>query len=105
MTYAVFSIIENNNSTSGCASYTYDLYSSQPYARAPWFQFSEQLIDDYGENGGTHPAFPFLTGMGGAHRVAVFGYLGLKLTLDSLNIYPSLPPQIPHLRLRMSHME
>ena len=100
MTYGVFSIIANEISPSGCSSYTYDLYGSQPYTRGPWFQFSEQLIDDYTANGGTHPAYPFLTGIGGANRVAVFGYLGLRLMLNSLNVDPSLPPQIPQLRYR-----
>ncbi|KAI9723087.1 MAG: hypothetical protein M1828_004335 [Chrysothrix sp. TS-e1954] len=100
MTYGVFSIIASANSPSGCADYTYDLYGSQPYVRAPFFQFSEQLVDDYTTNGGTHPAFPFLTGIGGALRVAVFGYLGLKLQLSSFNINPSLPPQITHLNFR-----
>lgn len=100
MTYGVFSIISNEISPSGCSSYTYDLYSSMPYTRAPWFQYSEQLVDDYTTNGGTHPAYPFLTGMGGANRVGVFGYLGLRLMLDSLNVDPSLPPQIQNLNYR-----
>ncbi|GIZ45924.1 hypothetical protein CKM354_000907000 [Cercospora kikuchii] len=100
MTYGVFSIVANRESPSGCSSYTYDLYGSKPYTRGPWFQFSEQLIDDRTLNGGTHPAFPFLTGVGGANRVAVFGYLGLRLMVDKLNIDPSLPPQIPQLTYR-----
>ena len=100
MTYAVFSIIDNRISTSGCASFTYQLYGSKPYTRGPWFQFSEQLIDNYSENGGTHPAYPFLTGIGGANRVAVFGYLGLQLMVDTLNVNPSIPPQIPNLKYR-----
>lgn len=100
MTYGVFSIVANAFSPSGCSAYTYDVYASHPYIRAPWFQYSEQLLDDYTANGGTHPAYPFLTGSGGAHRVAIFGYLGLRLQLESLNIDPSLPPQIPHLDYR-----
>lgn len=100
MTYGVFSIVASSISPSGCSSYTYDLYGSQPYVRAPWFQFSEQLIDDFSENGGTHPAYPFLTGIGGANRVAVFGYLGLRMMIDTLNIDPDLPPQIPQLNYR-----
>ena len=100
MTYGVFAIVANEASPSGCSSYTYDLYGSTPYLRGPWFQFSEQLIDDYAANGGTHPAYPFLTGVGGANRVAVFGYLGLRLMVDSLNVDPSLPPQIPNLNYR-----
>jgi len=100
MTYGVFSIVANEISPSGCSSYTYDLTGSQPYVRAPWFQYSEQLLDDYTANGGTHPAYPFLTGMGGANRVAVFGYLGLRLQVDVLNLDPSLPPQIPRIDYR-----
>ncbi|KAK7737315.1 alpha,alpha-trehalase ath1 [Cytospora paraplurivora] len=100
MTYGVFSINANAYSLSGCASYTYGIYASHPYIRAPWFQYSEQLLDDYTANGGTHPAYPFLTGIGGANRVGIFGYLGLRLRLDSLNVDPSLPPQIPNLDFR-----
>lgn len=100
MTYGVFSIVANALSPSGCSSYTYDLYGSEPYLRGPWFQYSEQLLDNFQANGGTHPAYPFLTGIGGANRVAIFGYLGLRLMLDSLIVDPSLPPQIPHLDYR-----
>lgn len=101
MTYAIFSIVASSVTTAGCASYTYQQYSEHPYARAPWFQFSEQLTDDFTANGGTHPAFPFLTGHGGANQVTLFGYLGLRLTPEYiLHVDPSLPPQIPHLRYR-----
>ncbi|KAL1610341.1 alpha,alpha-trehalase ath1 [Paraconiothyrium brasiliense] len=100
MTYATFSIVANEISPSGCSSYTYNHYSSQPYARAPWFQYSEQMIDNFFLNGGTHPAFPFLTGMGGTNRVGIFGYLGLRMFVDRLDIDPSIPPQIPYLNYR-----
>lgn len=101
MTYAIFSIVASEVDESGCSAYTYQQYSEQPYARGPWFQFSEQLQDDFTTNGGFHPAFPFLTGHGGANQVTVFGYLGLRLTPDfSLHVNPSLPPQIPSLRYR-----
>lgn len=100
MTYGVFSTIANAISPSGCSSFTYHLYSSKPYTRGPWFQFAEQLIDDYQLNGGTHPAFPFLTGIGGANSVPIYGYLGLRLMLDSLNVDPNLPPQISNLKYR-----
>lgn len=101
MTYAIFSIVASEVDPAGCSSYTYQQYSENPYARAPWFQFSEQLTDDYTTNGETHPAFPFLTGHGGANQVTLFGYLGLRLTPDfTLHINPSLPPQIPSLRYR-----
>ncbi|KAJ4346234.1 alpha,alpha-trehalase ath1 [Ascochyta clinopodiicola] len=101
MTYSSFAVVANEVSPSGCSSFTYNLYSSSPYIRAPWYQYSEQLLDNAQENGGTHPAFPFLTGMGGTNRVAIFGYLGLGLYYDSLDIDPSLPPQIEYLDYRI----
>ncbi|KAF9697973.1 hypothetical protein EKO04_004333 [Ascochyta lentis] len=100
MTYSSFAVVANEVSPSGCSSFTYNLYSSSPYVRAPWYQYSEQLIDNVQQNGGTHPAFPFLTGMGGTNRVAIFGYLGLGLYYDRLDIDPSLPPQIEYLDYR-----
>lgn len=101
MTWAIFSIVANEVSPSGCSAYTYGQYSYLPYARAPFFQMSEQLIDNATTNGGTHPAFPFLTGHGGANQVALFGYLGLRLTPDDiLHVDPNLPIQIPYLRYR-----
>jgi trehalose/maltose hydrolase-like predicted phosphorylase len=100
MTYSSFAVVANEVSPSGCSSFTYNVYSSSPYVRAPWYQYSEQLLDNVEENGGTHPAFPFLTGMGGTNRVAIFGYLGLGLYYDRLDIDPSLPPQIQYLDYR-----
>ncbi|KKZ64376.1 hypothetical protein EMCG_09633 [[Emmonsia] crescens] len=101
MTYAIFSIVANEVAPSGCSAYTYAQYSYAPYIRAPFFQFSEQLKDNWLENGGTHPAYPFLTGNGGANQVALFGYLGLRLLPDFvLHLDPNLPPQIPHLSYR-----
>ena len=106
MTYAIFSIVASAVDPSGCSAYTYQQYSEQPYARAPWFQFSEQLVDDFTANGGTHPAYPFLTGHGGASQVTLFGYLGLRLTPDfTLHIAPSLPPQIPNLKYRIFYWQ
>jgi trehalose/maltose hydrolase-like predicted phosphorylase len=101
MTYAIFAIVASEVSPSGCSAYTYQQYSERPYVRAPWFQFSEQLLDDVQINGGFHPAFPFHTGHGGANQVVLFGYLGLRLEPDGyLHVDPSLPPQIPHIRYR-----
>ncbi|KAE9968106.1 hypothetical protein BLS_006014 [Venturia inaequalis] len=100
MTYGVYSIVANEISPSGCSSWTYALRGSEPYIREPWFEYSEQSLDSYDANGHTHPAFPFLTGMGGALRVAVFGFLGLRLEIDSFNIDPDLPPYLPNLDYR-----
>lgn len=101
MTYAIFSIATNDIAPSGCPGYTYAQYSYQPYIRAPWFQFSEQMIDDASVNGGTHPAFPFLTGHGGANQVNLFGYLGYRQIPDlTLHVQPNIPPQIPNIAFR-----
>lgn len=101
MTWAIFSAVANEMSPSGCSAYTYAQYSYKPYTRGPFFQMSEQLLDDANVNGGTHPAFPFLTGHGGANQVGLFGYLGLRLKPDNfLHVDPNLPPQIPHLTYR-----
>jgi hypothetical protein len=101
MTWAIFSAVANEMSPSGCSAYTYAQYSFKPYARAPFYQMSEQLIDNATINGGTHPAFPFLTGHGGSNQVVLFGYLGLRLLPDDiLHVDPNLPPQIPYLKYR-----
>lgn len=101
MTYSTFSIVANEAAPSGCSAYTYQQYSTHPYARAPWFQLSEQLLDNYQVNGGFHPAYPFLTGHGGANQVVLFGYLGFRFTPDwILHINPNLPPQIPQITYR-----
>lgn len=101
MTWAIFSAVANEMSPSGCSAYTYAQYAYKPYARAPFYQMSEQLIDNATTNGGTHPAFPFLTGHGGSNQVVLFGYLGLRLLPDDiLHVDPNLPPQIPYLKYR-----
>lgn len=100
MTYSIFAINANTLSTSGCSAYTYTLNGFTPYLRAPWYQFSEQLDDNPATNGGTNPAFPFLTGHGGANQVVPFGYLGIRTDQDVLFINPALPPQIAHVKVR-----
>lgn len=101
MTWAIFSIVANGLSPSGCSAFTYHQYSYDPYVRPPFYQMSEQMIDDASINGGTRPAFPFLTGHGGANQVVIFGYLGLRLLPDeAIHIDPNLPPQIPHVTYR-----
>lgn len=97
MTYAIYSIGASALKPPGCAGYTYDKYAWDPYARAPWFTFSEQS-DDYGTS--ILPAFPFLTGFGGFLQVDLMGYLGLRYgTSFDMKVSPNLPPQIPYMRL------
>lgn len=102
MTWSMFAIDELATDPTGCASFTYTVRAMEPYLRAPWFQFSEQANDDYMMNDGTNPAFPFLTGHGGAHQIAPFGFLGIRTNSmnRTLSVNPSLPPQIPYVRLR-----
>lgn len=78
MTFSVFAADANRLSPSGCAAYTYALRAFLPYLRAPWYQFSEQSVDNPNLNGGTNPAFPFLTGHGGASQVGPFAFLGIR---------------------------
>lgn len=101
MTWAIFSIVANEVSPSGCSAYTYAQYSYDPYVRAPFYQMSEQMLDNPNINGGTHPAYPFLTGHGGANQVVLYGYLGLRLHPDhAIHIDPNLPPQVPFVKYR-----
>ena len=100
MTYSILSIIANQVSPSGCSAFTYALEAFQPYTRAPWYQFSEQQVDVFAQNGGTNPAFPFLTGHGGFDQIGPFGWLGLRTDQAALYIDPALPPQIPSVSLR-----
>jgi hypothetical protein len=100
MTYSISAIVANAISPSGCAAYTFTLNGFLPYLRAPFYQFSEQNDDNVKTNGHQNPAFPFLTGHGGSNQIAPFGFLGLRTDQPNLHINPSLPPQIPNLRLR-----
>ncbi|CAG8951114.1 hypothetical protein HYFRA_00006512 [Hymenoscyphus fraxineus] len=103
MTYSSFSINANQLSPSGCAAYPYFLAGVLSYSRGPWFQFSEQSVDDVKTNGNQNPAFPFLTGHGGANQVVLFGFLGVRTDQRLLFLDPSLPPQIPHIKVRNFH--
>ncbi|KAG9242852.1 glycoside hydrolase family 65 protein [Calycina marina] len=103
MTYSIFAINANALSPSGCSVYTYTLNGFLPYLRAPWYQFSEQSVDDPDTNGDTKPAFPFLTGHGGANQIVPFGFLGIRTDQPMLFIDPALPPQIPYVKVRTFH--
>ena len=94
MTWSTHSISEAQLQTAGCAAYTYLLYSVVPYVRAPFFQFSELIEDDASKNGGTEPAFPFLTGHGGYLQIFTHGLTGMRPHVDALYLDPTLPPQL-----------
>lgn len=80
MTFPIFSIVASSILDSGCSGESYLMKSVQPYLRAPFAQFSEQSSDNYESNGGTHPAFPFLTAHGGFLQAILHGLLGLRFT-------------------------
>ncbi|KAI5843591.1 glycosyl hydrolase family 65 central catalytic domain-containing protein [Tricharina praecox] len=94
MTWAIFAISALDLSPRGCASWTYFLYASQPYLREPYYQFSEQILDDIYANGNTNPAFPFLTGHGGFLQIPTHGFTGYRPRLDAFYLDPSVPPQL-----------
>ena len=94
MTWAIFAINAAELEPYGCSAYTYMLYGSQPYLREPYYQFSEQIIDDFFTNGGTNPAFTFLTGHGGFLQVATHGFTGFRHREDALYLDPSTAPQL-----------
>lgn len=98
MTYALYAISANSLAESGCAFWTFLKKSFEPYIRAPWYQFSEQQLDDPTVNGAINPAFPFLTGHGGFLQIMTAGFLGIRVTDTNLVMNPSLPPQLSHFR-------
>lgn len=82
MTFPIFSIVASSVLNSGCAAESYLMKSVQPYLRAPFAQFSEQSSDSFEMNGGTHPAFPFLTAHGGFLQAILHGLLGFRFTYE-----------------------
>lgn len=78
MTFPIFSIVASDLAALGCASQLYLRKAVQPLLRAPFAQFSEQNNDIFALNGGTHPAFPFMTAHGGFLQAVVQGLMGLR---------------------------
>ncbi|KAE8444218.1 hypothetical protein EG329_000718 [Mollisiaceae sp. DMI_Dod_QoI] len=99
MTAAIAAVAENLVAPSGCAASFYISQAMAPFLRGPWYQMSEQANDDMNGNGGIAPAFPFLTGHGGALQFPHFGLLAVNLNNETLHIRPSLPPPFTHVQL------
>lgn len=101
MTFPIFAIASRRLFSYGCSSQSYLQKSVLPYIRAPFGQFSEQADDNFDTNGGTHPAFPFLTAHGGFLLAVVHGILGIRFTArvdpetKSLIRYMSFDPVNP----------
>lgn len=84
MTWPIFSAVSSIVLEAGCSSQSYLVKAAKPFLRGPYAQFLEQNNDDYDTNGGTHPAFPFLTASGGFLQ-AVHGLFGLKFDYEVKN--------------------
>ncbi|WP_194919132.1 ricin-type beta-trefoil lectin domain protein [Catenulispora rubra] len=90
MTDAIDGIDSSALASSRCDSYTYLQRSINPFMRAPFDQFTET------RGGG---AFDFTTGAGGFLQEFEYGFTGLRWNQNSLQLDPSLPPQLPGLNL------
>lgn len=99
MTYSIFSIDAAQLSPIGCAAYTYLIAASQPYNRAPFYQFSEQTVDIFNV-GGFNPAFTFITGHGGFLQTLTHGFTGYRSRSDRIFLDPSLPPQLTNYTIK-----
>ncbi|WPK25897.1 hypothetical protein PUMCH_003233 [Australozyma saopauloensis] len=85
MTFPIFSIVASETLDSGCSSESFLMKSVQPYLRGPFAQFLEQSNDNFESNGGTNPAFPFLTANGGFLQAILRGLLGMRYGHESVN--------------------
>ncbi|KAK6543414.1 alpha,alpha-trehalase ath1 [Orbilia ellipsospora] len=94
MTWSIYSVVAAALLDTGCQSWTHALQGSQTYLRAPWYTFSEQVDDNFYTNGGTNPAYPFLTGHGGYLQVWTHGYTGFRPMQNVFYLEPSLPPHL-----------
>lgn len=80
MTFPIFTIAAAKLLDQGCSVHSYLQKSVLPYIRSPFGQFSEQADDNFLTNGGTYPAFPFLTAHGGYLQALVYGIHGLRFS-------------------------
>lgn len=85
MTFPIFSIVASDLSENGCASQAYLRKSVQPFLRGPFAQFLEQNNDNFLTNGGTHPAFPFLTAHGGFIQAILHGLMGFRYDFEMVD--------------------
>ncbi|KAI9782579.1 MAG: alpha,alpha-trehalase ath1 [Geoglossum umbratile] len=100
MTFANYMISAAELSPSGCSALTYSFTAFEPYVRGPFYQFSEQQDDNFQTNGGTNPAFPFLTGSGGFSQVAPYGFLGYRPKLEGFYVAPWTVPHLEQVKIR-----
>lgn len=65
-----------------------------------FYRFSEQTNDNYATNGGTNPAFTFLTGHGGFLQTLTHGFTGYRSRLNAFYLDPILPPQLKNYTIK-----
>ena len=99
MSHAIADIVVNRVAKSGCSAFTRQYKSEMPNMRAPWMLMSEQANDDKNSNGGTSPAFPFLTASGGSMQIPLFGYLGFFWEDWNVVFRPALPHPLQFLQV------
>jgi trehalose/maltose hydrolase-like predicted phosphorylase len=93
MTSSVEDIVAAQANQPGCLDYTLFLDSYQPFLRGAFAQFNEtQYLTPSG--GQSNPAFDFATGAGGFLQTLLYGFTGLRWDASSLNLAPTLPPQL-----------
>ncbi len=85
MSDSVNSIDSAGLNTPGCSSYVFTQRSVDPFIRDYFDQFSET------KGGG---AFTFMTGIGGFLQEFLYGYSGLRLNADGVQLSPSLTGQL-----------
>ncbi len=85
MSDAVNSIDTSALGTPGCASFVYTERSEQPFIRDDFDQFSETS---------TGGVLTFVTGIGGFLQEFLYGYSGLRLTADAVQVAPTLTGQL-----------
>lgn len=80
----------------GCSAYTFLQRSVRPFMRGPFALFSESRGEKAGAGDALagSPAQDFLTGKGGFLQVFTHGLTGLRLREDSVELDPTLPPQL-----------
>ncbi|MFI1094786.1 NEW3 domain-containing protein [Streptomyces sp. NPDC020917] len=93
MTASVEAIVAAQAQQPGCLDYTLFLDSYQPFLRGAYQQFNETqyLTPSAGQS---NPAFDFATGAGGFLQTLLYGFTGLRWDASSLNLAPTLPPQL-----------
>jgi trehalose/maltose hydrolase-like predicted phosphorylase len=85
MSDAVNSIGSSALGAPGCASFVYTERSVEPFIRDAFDQFSETR---------TGGAFTFMTGIGGFLQEFIYGYSGLRLNANTVQVAPTLTRQL-----------